>query len=210
MPHTFIGASDNDERYFMVQKKLDRPIYYQFKLEAFVYVTFQVTLCFIDPSKWLWLCWIPHLLGKYYIITINLLQHDGCDPYDAYNHSRNFVSDTFNYLYFNNGYHGIHHMYPGKHWSLLKVEHNKRVKPNLYPKLDTKLFSYLYEAYINPGIRLNLKGEKLVINKKQVECDEHWFYETTETYSDPSIALINTGSNDKASSSYKNKNKKQI
>lgn len=37
------------------------------------------------------------------IVTLNLLQHDGCDPQHRVNHSRNFTGPILNYFCFNNG-----------------------------------------------------------------------------------------------------------
>lgn len=43
------------------------------------------------------------VLAKDMIVTLNLLQHDGCDPHSPVNHSRNFVGPILNFLCFNNG-----------------------------------------------------------------------------------------------------------
>lgn len=112
-----------------------------------------------------------------------MLQHDGCDPHSKYNHSRNFVGPILNYLCFNNGYHGIHHLYPGKHWSCLKREHEARVKPNMHPALDEdNIFEYIFRAFIYPGVRLDYLGRPIPIVEDGP--DEPWFYATFESHSD--------------------------
>lgn len=71
-----------------------------------------------------------------------------------WNHSRNFVDPILNYLILNNGYHTMHHMYPGKHWTELKELHEKMVKPHIDPRLDCpSLFGYLFKTFIYPGKR---------------------------------------------------------
>lgn len=125
---------------------------------------------------------LPQLVGKYCIVTLNILQHDGCDPLDKYNNSRNFTSWLLNFLCFNNGYHTIHHLYPGKHWSLLIDEHNAKIKPFMHPNLDQpSLFAYMYRTFINPGIRVVYDGTPMVLPED--EAPEPWFYEDNETYS---------------------------
>jgi len=186
MPTILLSTSANDANYFNAQKALGRPIYYQLRFEAMVYVFFQVAVAAYNPHKWLFVVWIPCLLGKYGIISLNMLQHDGCDPNSKYNHSRNFVGDSLNYFCFNNGFHGIHHMYPGKHWSQLKAEHEKRVKPFINPALDEpSILQYMWRTFIYPGIRLDFKGNLVPIVDSGP--DEPWFYGTVENYSDREV-----------------------
>lgn len=76
----------------------------------------------------------PALCGKAMIITLNFLQHDGCDIDHPYNHSRNFTGKALNFLCCNNGYHAVHHNHPRMHWSLLEKKHQSiqhLVDPNL-------------------------------------------------------------------------------
>ena len=124
-PTIFMKTNANDSAYFSAQRKQGRPIYRQLRAEMCVYVGLQIIIAYHDPWKWLMIFWIPHLLGKYGIITMNMLQHDGCDENHRFNHSRNFTDPFLNFVTSNNGYHTIHHMYPGKHWSRLKDEHEK-------------------------------------------------------------------------------------
>ena len=65
----------------------------------------------------MWVYIVPTMIGKYLIVTLNMLQHKGCDPESKYNHSRNFTGPILNFFCFNNGYHTQHHI--SLHWSLL-------------------------------------------------------------------------------------------
>ena len=67
----------------------------------------------------------PALFALWAIMFINYTQHVHCDAWDPYNHSRNFVSPSLNYLLFNNGYHTVHHNNAALHWSLLPAAHQK-------------------------------------------------------------------------------------
>ena len=135
-PTIMLATGKNDAAYFEAQRKLGRPIYKQAQVELAAWVAFQVALAAVDPRKWLFVFFLPQLFGKYMIISLNTLQHDGCDENSKYNHSRNFVDPWLNYFCFNNGYHGIHHMYPGRHWALTKVDHDTKVAPHIHPALE--------------------------------------------------------------------------
>lgn len=187
VPTTLASTSSNDESYFNAQRALQRPIYTQLQLEAAVYVAVQLVFVLSDPRRWLLVFWLPHLVSKYSIISLNMLQHDGCDERSKYNHSRNFVGWWLNFLCFNNGYHGIHHMYPGKHWSCLKEEHEKRVKHGMHPALDEpSIFGFIFCSFIYPGIRKSFDGKPMAVPEDQGP-DEPWFYSTTESYSDRDV-----------------------
>src|SRR6185436_2691639 len=108
----------------------------QLLIEAVVVWSVKIGLTLLDWRSALMFVWVPHLAANYGIVTINFLQHDGCDENHPVNHSRNFVGGIMNWLCFNNGYHGIHHIEPGLHWSITPVEHAKRVHPELHPALE--------------------------------------------------------------------------
>lgn len=107
---------------------------------------------------------IPHGYASWGIIGINFVQHDGCDPKHPVNHSRNFVGRLVNWWTFNNGYHGIHHMHPSLHWSLLPEAHARELSPTIHPSLEQRsLIAYCIKAYVWPGRRVTYTGEPLVL-----------------------------------------------
>ncbi len=108
-------------------------------------------LIIISPQKFLIFNLIPWAVGIVSLLGINLLQHEGCQPENRHQNSRNFTSNLGNWFFFNNGYHTIHHLRPTLHWSLLKTAHQRIVKPRIYPELEVKsilkylLFNYLFQ-----------------------------------------------------------------
>jgi beta-carotene hydroxylase len=77
---------------------------------------------------------LPALLGNYWMMLTNYLQHIGCDPGSTRAHSRNFVSPFWNWFVFDNGYHSVHHDQPGLHWSRYRELHQRslgRIEPSL-------------------------------------------------------------------------------
>ena len=89
----------------------------------------KVALLFIDWRKALLFVLIPHVFAVWGITAVNFVQHDGCDEDHPYNHSRNFVGEWFNWLTFNNGYHGMHHVQPGLHWTAPAARARRAASP---------------------------------------------------------------------------------
>jgi fatty acid desaturase len=163
----------DNARFARIMKQKKPQWYRQFLFEAILYVTFLVVLFALDWKKFLVFVMIPHQYAAWGIVGINFVQHDGCDGADTYNHSRNFHGRLLNWFVFNNGFHGIHHMRPGLHWSLLREAHEKTLRPHLHPALDQRsLLAYSMKAYVWPGKRLTYDGKPLVLGPPRE--DEDW------------------------------------
>ena len=132
----------------------------------------KAALVLLDWRKALLFVIVPHLFAVWGITTVNFLQHDGTDEKHEVNHSRNFVGKVFNFFMLNNGYHGIHHMHPGLHWSLTPQAHAEQVAPTIHPELLQKsLLVYMFKAFIYPGKRVTFDGKPVVV---QPEPDNDW------------------------------------
>jgi fatty acid desaturase len=140
----------------------------------------KLMLTALDWRRALLFVWIPHLVANWGIVTINFLQHDGCDAQHPTDHSRNFVGSILNFFAFNNGYHGIHHMEPGLHWSELPQAHAALVKPHLFPSLEQpSLPRYLFQTFVWPGVRVDYRGQPLHVPPDQ--GDVSWVQSTNAT-----------------------------
>jgi fatty acid desaturase len=178
-----------DMRYFKAMYRRNPPWFRQFVIEAIVFLGVTVALVVLDWKKFLLYVLLPHQYAAWGIITMNLLQHDGCDEDSEYNHSRNFVGKIVNFWTYNNGYHTIHHIEPGLHWSLLPAEHAKRVAPFIHPNLDQpSLLTYLFRTFIWPGKRVTYDGRPLVLPSEGP--DEEWIPAPHETPTDVSLGAI--------------------
>jgi beta-carotene hydroxylase len=93
---------------------------------------------------------LPALLATYWMMLTNYLQHVGCEPASADDHSRNFVSPLFNWFVFNNGYHTVHHDQPNVHWSQYGELHRRRAT-TISPSLNRggMVASYLVVRYLS-------------------------------------------------------------
>jgi fatty acid desaturase len=149
----------------------------QLVIEAFVVWSVKIGCLILDWQKALLYVVLPHLFANWGIVSVNFVQHDGCDPEHPVNHSRNFVGKFFNWWTLNNGYHTIHHEIPGKHWSLLPQAHAVRIAPYIDPALDQpSLFLYVFRTIIYPGKRLRYDGTPLVVTEEGP--DREWIKPT--------------------------------
>lgn len=154
----------------------------QLMVETVAFWGVQLALFALDWRKALVLWLIPHLYAQWGIVTMNLLQHDGCDENSEYNHSRNFVGKVVNYFTFNNGFHSIHHAKPGLHWSLTPAAHAESYAPHIHPNLDQKsLLSYCFRAFVL-GKRETYDGQPYT--PPADGPDEEWIPQPRETPDD--------------------------
>lgn len=121
---------------------------------------FVAGLMMLDAKTFLLFVALPWAVGVTLLIGVNLLQHDDCRPDSQFDHSRNFVGRTGNWLFFNNGYHTAHHMHPARHWSQLPQWHRDNVAPIIDKNLEQRsILRYLFNNY--------LLGNPLTTGEKQ-------------------------------------------
>ncbi|HEX3850595.1 MAG TPA: fatty acid desaturase [Polyangiaceae bacterium] len=91
---------------------------------------------------------LPAALASWSMMFTNYVQHVGCDPHSADNHSRNFVSPWLNWLVFEAGYHTVHHEHPGTHWSRYPALHAARAD-RIDPRLNQRtILGYCLKTYV--------------------------------------------------------------
>ncbi len=160
-------------KYFKVMRKRNPPLFRQFMLETSVIVVFVSALLVTDPFKFIYTIFIPYQYAVWAITATNMIQHDGCDENSKWNHSRNFVGPVLNFFCFNNGFHTIHHMHPGLHWSLTREAHWRVVSPHIHPALEQRHFcQWVLRAFFLPGVRETYDGRPVVLGP--LLPDEDW------------------------------------
>lgn len=161
------------EAAFIARMKKDHSRWYkQYRWEAALVFGVTGLLLVLDWQRTLLFFVLPHHFAAWGVVGTNYWQHDGCDETHPYNHSRSFVGRFLNYLTFNNGYHGMHHMKPGVHWSLLPDYHARELSPHVHPNLERmSLAKYLIEAHISPGKRVDYLGKPVRLPQ---EGDAPW------------------------------------
>lgn len=159
--------------YARAARKRDPEWFRQLLLETAVLVVAIGALAVVDWRKVLVYVIVPQAYAAWGIVTMNLLQHDGCDPSSEWNHSRNFTGKWVNWWTFNNGFHTIHHAQPGLHWSVLPAEHARLVSPNIHPELEQRsIVAYVVRTYLLPFGRRRFDGRPLTVVAPGV--DEDW------------------------------------
>ncbi len=161
------------EMRFTKKMKREKPRWYrQYQLENILLWVVKIGLVVLDWQKFLLVVFIPHQYAAWGIVGTNFWQHEGCDENHPYNHSRNFTGKWLNWWAFNNGYHGMHHMRPGLHWSLYPKYHEKYITPHIHPNLNQKtLMVYCWKAYIWPGKRVDYLGNPVKLKPKDKDRD---------------------------------------
>lgn len=113
-------------------------LYRQAIAERLITYGFIGLLFLLDWRSTLKYCIGPWFFGQWFLVTINLLQHQDCEFDSRINHSRNITGRAANWLLLNNGYHTAHHMFPSAHWSKLRIIHERVVAPRLRPDLNER------------------------------------------------------------------------
>lgn len=172
-----------ETKYFAAMKERLPTWYRQYQIEKLVLWGLYLALAIANWKFFLLFVFLPHKYAAWGIITMNLIQHDGCDENHRYNHSRNFVGGLVNWFTFNNGYHGIHHDHPGLHWSLCPAAHREQIGPHIHPALEQKsLIAYIFRTYFWPGQRVTYEGQPLVLPPEMP--DDNWVPKPEETKED--------------------------
>jgi hypothetical protein len=73
------GVMKSDIRYMLWMGKQQRRMFSEWLAEGVVLILVTLWLVLASPSRWLFYFMAPHYVAQFAIVTINLLQHDGCD-----------------------------------------------------------------------------------------------------------------------------------
>ncbi len=123
----------------------------KFYLSVFQYVAlgiFIISALLLDWKKAILYVIIPQQFALFSVLIFNYIQHVHADEESDFNHSRNFVSPTTNFLLFNNGLHTVHHYRASIHWSETPEAH-KKIEHLIAPHLIERGFwPYIIKAYI--------------------------------------------------------------
>ncbi|HIF06089.1 MAG TPA: fatty acid desaturase [Gemmatimonadetes bacterium] len=120
----------------------------------------------IDWRKALLYVVAPQQFALFAVLVLNYLQHVHADEESEWNHSRNFVGRVANFLLLNNGFHTVHHEWPGLHWSRIPSKHGEiehLIDPSLNePNLLWALFrTYVLGLFVPTARTRNLRVERL-------------------------------------------------
>ncbi|HET9137679.1 MAG TPA: fatty acid desaturase [Candidatus Kapabacteria bacterium] len=127
-------------------RRTNKTDFYLYLSQYVVLAAYIIGMLLLDWQKALLYIIIPHQVALYSIMIFNYVQHVHADEESDYNHSRNILGLTNQFL-FNNGYHTIHHIRASIHWSELPEAHRK-IEHLIDPSLNESGFwSYIFRNY---------------------------------------------------------------
>jgi len=156
---TNVAQTKDIRAFFRELYRRDRPAFWAAISEYAVFFGTMAALLAVNWQKTLLFVIVPQQFALFSIQVVNYLQHVETDAFSEWDHSRNFVSRTLNVLLFNNGFHTVHHLKPGVHWSELPRLHNEhacRIDPSLLQPSWIGYFAYTY--FVRPFSRRSLPG----------------------------------------------------
>jgi fatty acid desaturase len=107
------------------RKKLGRRL----TIGEYVYFAFCIAMCFVNLKATLVVFIIPLLFARLVMMLGNWTQHsfiDAAEPDNLYKSSINCINTAYNKICWNDGYHIIHHLRPGMHYTDMPAEFLKR------------------------------------------------------------------------------------
>lgn len=159
-PTVFPNVQKLEREYVARESRRLSSAFFLFAAETICCWGLTLTLIWWDWRRGLALWLLPNIAGVDMVLTMNLLQHDGCAKIKLGAHkgaemdvncARNFVGPVVNFFTCNNGYHSIHHMYNRMHWSEHPAMHAKLIKPRIDPALcEPCIVRYLWRVYLSP------------------------------------------------------------
>ncbi len=107
--------------YYRKRKKL----YMRLTVGEYSFFIFCIAMCFINLKATLLVFIVPLLFARLVMMLGNWTQHafiDSIDPENLYTSSINCINTQYNVVCWNDGYHIIHHLRPGMHYTEMPGE----------------------------------------------------------------------------------------
>ncbi|MEP6699852.1 MAG: fatty acid desaturase, partial [Bacteroidota bacterium] len=122
----FVGVV-NTTRYLFNRKR--KKLYQRLTAGEYIYLAFCIGMCFVNFKATMLVFIVPLLFARLVMMLGNWTQHsfiDSNDPENLYTSSINCINTTYNKKCWNDGYHIIHHLRPGMHYTEMPGEFLKR------------------------------------------------------------------------------------
>lgn len=122
----FLGVINTIQYLFNRKRK---KLYTRLTLGEYVYMVFCIAMCFVNLKATIVVFIVPLLFARLVMMLGNWTQHsfiDAQDPDNLYTNSINCINTVYNHTCWNDGYHIIHHIRPGLHYTEMPAEFLKR------------------------------------------------------------------------------------
>lgn len=151
-PFVSVVRMRRDKSSDLRQWRRTRPaLFRQAIAERAVLYAFILVLVTLDWKATLVYLGVPWLFAQWALVTINLLQHQDCDPSSEFDHSRNITGSFINWFFLNNGFHTVHHIRPSLHWSFLPEFHRASIESRMRSHLNHRsLLAACWRQFFDP------------------------------------------------------------
>lgn len=122
----FLGFKQTFQYLFLRRRK---KLYIRLTLGEWVFIFFCIGMCFVNLKASLAVLVIPFFFARLIMMLGNWTQHsfiDPTNPENIYTNSINCINTVYNKVCWNDGYHIIHHLRPGMHYTDMPGEFLKR------------------------------------------------------------------------------------
>lgn len=106
-----------------------RKLYMRLTFGEYVFLAFCIGMCFVNLKATLVVFIVPLIFARFVMMLGNWTQHsfvDTQEPENIYKNSINCINTKYNHMCWNDGYHIIHHLRPGMHYTDMPGEFLKR------------------------------------------------------------------------------------
>ena len=113
----------------MLFMKKRKKLYMRLTYGEISFYLFCVGMCFVNLQATLWIFIIPFVFARIVMMLGNWTQHSFIDkenPEDNFTSAINCINTKYNHTCWNDGYHIIHHLRPGMHYTEMPAELLKR------------------------------------------------------------------------------------
>ncbi len=121
-----LGAKNT---FFYLYYRKRKKLYERFSAGEILYYFFCIGMCFVNLKATLLVFVVPLFFCRLVSMLGNWTQHafiDGEDPANAFKNSVNCINTSYNQMCWNDGYHVIHHLRPGMHYTDMPQEFLKQ------------------------------------------------------------------------------------
>lgn len=178
----FVGVK-NTILYLYYRKR--KKLYMRLTLGEYVYFAFCIAMCFVNLKATLMVFIVPLLFARLVMMLGNWTQHsfiDSTNPDNLYTSSINCINTKYNDICWNDGYHIIHHLRPGMHYTDMPAEFLKRKDEfarnkaivfdgihylHIFTYLLTKRYDKLADNLVNINNMFSSREEAIEIMKER-------------------------------------------